>query len=137
MSAPSTGPIDLTPWPTDGPAHQTPAAPPAVPDASPPQPPARSKDEPARPSRARPREPEVDLAGLRRRRRPAAAQLNHRVAPELKDALDRTAAALGVASVELLEALLSELDPDSHAGLAEAHARVLSHFAADWPAATP
>lgn len=143
--------IDLTGWATDGPGNLERAAPQdAAGAAAPPEATAAPSQKPkpkaptkrragspraqAKPASPRPdRSGEgVDLGAFRRRRR-AAAQLNHRVAPELKEALDRTAAALGVPAVELLEALLAELDPDSQPGLAAARERVLAHLMAGLP----
>lgn len=138
--------VDLTNgWSTDGPSNidrATPQAPAAQGGATPagaadtqkPKPAAKRRSKPA--SRTAPARSdtapgdEVNLGAFRRRRRPESSQLNHRVAPELKDALDRTARALEVPSVELLEALLAQLDPDSPEGVSVARNMVRAHLLA-------
>ncbi len=146
--AKQTPTVDLSNgWSTDGPSNidrTTPGAPEAQGGAPPAAAPA-ADDAPRRkaaakrgskpasrvtPVKSTPSTDEVDLGAFRRRRRPESAQLNHRVAPELKDALDRTARALGVPSVELLEALLAELDPDSPEGVSAARNMVRAHLLA-------
>lgn len=128
--AKQTPTVDLTGWSSDGPANIERDAPPAVAPKA--KPTANRGAKPAAPAApaAGPFGGEVDLGALRRRRRPQSAQLSHRVAPELKDALDRTARALGVPSVELLEALLAQLDPDSAEGLSAAREMVCTHLLA-------
>lgn len=143
--AKQTPTVDLSNgWSTDGPSNidrATPgpsaakdaATPAVVADAQKPKPTPKRRPKPASsatPATSTPPSDDVDLGAFRRRRRPDSAQLNHRVAPELKNALDRTARALGVPSVELLEALLAQLDPDSPEGVAAARTMVRTHLLA-------